>query len=1184
MRLQDATRAKFDARTRERGNDYFSFDNVELFDSTNDVIESEVINFDNEAYDVTIRLNNGKWLGADCSCPRFPRGSLCKHIWATILAYDSESYPDDEEEETVQPGISQSVLDELGVTDLNALAQKLLGGSPQMPKQNSVLPGSFAKPVIVAVPVKVPPKIAPWMRQLDGVEQKLNNHVNHSLPNVGTRTEREIWFVLDVPRSIIEQLPVILFRQRDRKANGSWGTFRPLGFRYENEVNLVENVVQRELLAELVVWKVYPFHLYNVGAVSNDACKPIASTFGRLIPRLCATGSFVFSLDSKKAPDLRPVLNWDGEQPWRFSMSITEDDERQQWTITGRFEQDVLVDVVNESRSEPAAFDLEPGSSSNEPSTPTSDSFATDAEPVTTLITLETPTALPSKRTAELSDLVLGLKAGLVVFPDHVGLLAVDSSFAWLQALIQHAQITVPFSDREPFIDRIMSIGGFDESVLPVSLRPKHVVANPVPRLCVHQAKIGRQVLCYGSIDFKYGGVTILPSDRVVGRFNSETGTWIRRNLDREREFLGQLSELKVNPQSYVPSDFPQNARYQVAVNQLMPVVTALLNQGWIVEAYGKPLRRSSGVTSFSVTSSVDWFELQGEFDFDGVTADLPALLKAIRTKSDFVELGDGTFGMLPTAWLEKYGGLVTMANASEAGVRFAPSQALLLDALLAGQTRTQDDIQFRAMCHQLKEFSGIKPKSPPRTFKGQLREYQKHGLGWLNFLQTFRLGGCLADDMGLGKTVQVLSLLEARRTRRLKAGETRLPSLVVVPKSLIFNWLAEAERFTPKLKIAAYHGTSRKELMSNLGAHDVILTTYGTLRIDITQWGQQRFDIAILDEAQAIKNPQSQSAKACRLIEADHRLALSGTPVENHLGELWSLFEFLNPGILGRSEQFRALTQASKGQVDATGLQIVANGLRPFILRRTKEQVLTELPEKSEQILYCEMPPAQKKLYTELRDFYRSNLNKTIEDKGLAQSKIHVLEALLRLRQAACHPALIDKGRTKIPSAKLETLMEQLDELAGTGHKALVFSQFTSFLALVKTELDKRGTTYEYLDGKTSNRGDRVERFQTDAACTVFLISLKAGGQGLNLTAADYVFILDPWWNPAVEAQAIDRAHRIGQERNVFAYRLISRDTVEERIMELQKDKKSLAEAVITADNSLISDLTAEDLQILLS
>jgi SNF2 family DNA or RNA helicase len=296
----------------------------------------------------------------------------------------------------------------------------------------------------------------------------------------------------------------------------------------------------------------------------------------------------------------------------------------------------------------------------------------------------------------------------------------------------------------------------------------------------------------------------------------------------------------------------------------------------------------------------------------------------------------------------------------------------------------------------------------------------------------------------------------------------------------------------------------------------------------------------------------------------------------------LWSLFEFLNPGMLGSSTAFQSLSRATTG--DAESLAMLRRGLAPFILRRTKEQVLKELPEKTEQTLFCELAGKQRTKYNELRDYYRAALSKQIEQTGLAKSKIHVLEALLRLRQAACHIGLLDKQRCDDSSAKLDALMEQLAEVIDEGHKALVFSQFTSLLAIVRRRLDAEKIVYEYLDGQTRDRQQRVARFQTDPACPLFLISLKAGGHGLNLTAADYVFILDPWWNPAVEAQAIDRTHRIGQTRRVFAYRLIARDTVEEKILELQKTKRDLAEAIVSADGNLMRNLTADDLQMLLS
>jgi len=319
------------------------------------------------------------------------------------------------------------------------------------------------------------------------------------------------------------------------------------------------------------------------------------------------------------------------------------------------------------------------------------------------------------------------------------------------------------------------------------------------------------------------------------------------------------------------------------------------------------------------------------------------------------------------------------------------------------------------------------------------------------------------------------------------------------------------------------------------------------------------------------------------RLLKGRYRLALSGTPIENHLGELWTLFEFLNPGMLGTGGVFKAASGSARG-LNEEARRMLASALRPFILRRTKEQVARELPPKTEQTIYCVMEPLQRKLYNEFLQHYRDSLLKRIETEGMEKSKIQVLEALLRLRQAACHPGLLDAKRKGEPSAKLDVLLAQLSEVVEEGHKALIFSQFTSLLAIVRHQLEQKGVVYEYLDGATHDRQARVERFQNDPKCRIFLVSLKAGGLGLNLTAAEYVFLLDPWWNPAVEAQAVDRAHRIGQTQQVFAYRLIAKDTVEEKVLELQRTKRDLASAIISADNSLIRNLKREDLELLLS
>ncbi len=361
------------------------------------------------------------------------------------------------------------------------------------------------------------------------------------------------------------------------------------------------------------------------------------------------------------------------------------------------------------------------------------------------------------------------------------------------------------------------------------------------------------------------------------------------------------------------------------------------------------------------------------------------------------------------------------------------------------------------------------------------------------------------------------------------------------------------------------------------------MLTTYGTLRRDIVKLRELRFDVAVLDEAQAIKNSESQSSKAARLLVAEQRLALSGTPIENHLDELWSLFEFLNPGMLGRSAKFQSLLASGRGASAGASAEL-KRILRPFLLRRTKAEVLTELPPKTEQVLEVELEGEQKGYYESLRKTVRASLLERLDAEGLEKSQIHVLQALLRLRQAACHAGLANKKLEAAPSAKLEALLPRLLELRETGHKALVFSQFTSLLGLLKPLLDAQNLSYEYLDGQTKKREEKVRRFQEDAGCSAFLISLKAGGHGLNLTAADYVFLLDPWWNPAVEAQAIDRAHRMGQASKVFAYRVIARGTIEEKVLALQERKRELAASIFEEESASLRDLTREDLEQLLA
>ncbi|HVG22159.1 MAG TPA: DEAD/DEAH box helicase, partial [Blastocatellia bacterium] len=650
----------------------------------------------------------------------------------------------------------------------------------------------------------------------------------------------------------------------------------------------------------------------------------------------------------------------------------------------------------------------------------------------------------------------------------------------------------------------------------------------------------------------------------------------------------------------------------ELAPANLPRVVRVLVKEGWHVEAEGK-LYRQPGEFKIEVTSGIDWFELHGKVGFGEMAASFPELLAALKRGDSTVALGDGTFGLLPEEWLKKYGLLAGLGVAEGDHLRFTRSQVGLLDALLASQPEASFDATFARTRDELQRFAGVKAVDPPAGFVGQLRGYQREGLGWLYFLQQFGFGGCLADDMGLGKTIEALALLESRRElrasnasngaargqgdaeptgksgkgararKRNAAPRAMPPSLVVVPKSLVFNWKQEAARFTPDLRVLDHTGAERSKTCDHFYDYDLVITTYGTLRRDAIQFKDFQFDYVILDEAQAIKNASTEASKAARLLRGDYKLALSGTPVENHLGELWSLFDFLNPGLLGAASAFKLNGTAARNPDEHTR-GLLARALRPFILRRTKEQVAKDLPQKVEQTIYCEMGSAQRKQYGELRDHYRAALLGLVDERGINRAKIQILEALLRLRQAACHPGLIDRSQFGEPCAKLDVLLPQLTEVAEEKHKALVFSQFTSLLAIVRDRLDKDKIAYEYLDGRTRDRQSKVERFQNDPDCRIFLVSLKAGGLGLNLTAAEYVFLLDPWWNPAVEAQAIDRAHRIGQTRRVFAYRLIARDTVEEKVLELQNTKRDLANAIINADNSLIRSLAREDLELLLS
>ena len=482
----------------------------------------------------------------------------------------------------------------------------------------------------------------------------------------------------------------------------------------------------------------------------------------------------------------------------------------------------------------------------------------------------------------------------------------------------------------------------------------------------------------------------------------------------------------------------------------------------------------------------------------------------------------------------------------------------------------------------KLNSFTSIKSVQVPKEVKAELREYQKQGYNWLNFLSEYGWGGILADDMGLGKTLQVLSFIQKQTTISKK------PNLVIVPTSLLFNWSNEINKFLPSLKFRLHHSSEKITDNENFNDYQLIITSYGTLVSDLKLFEKGDFHYVILDESQAIKNHDTRRAKAVRALKANNRLAMTGTPIENNTLELYSQMQFLNPGFLNTVSGFKE-NYAKKIEID--GDKDVAEELKrriaPFILRRTKKQVLTELPPKMEAVTFCIMGNEQRKVYDAYRNKYRNFLLGKIEENGLNESKIYILEGLTKLRQICNSPQLVEEESTKLEakeSVKIQELIRNLKEKT-TGSKVLVFSQFVKMLKLVEHELKANNITYEYLDGQTpqKKRQEKVENFQNNKDIKVFLISLKAGGTGLNLIAAEYVYILDPWWNPAVENQAIDRCYRMGQNKKVFAYKMICKDTIEEKIMEMQQHKKDLSNDLISGDG-VMKKLTQEDIESLFS
>ncbi len=764
-------------------------------------------------------------------------------------------------------------------------------------------------------------------------------------------------------------------------------------------------------------------------------------------------------------------------------------------------------------------------------------------------------------------EATLVIRDGLALFHDRLARLDVGDEYDWLKLLRREGPIEFPPERAEEVFRELATIGNLPPFLLSDSPW-RTVEADLVPAVDFRRPD-PRSRFVVGEIAFHYGNVRFDLTDPRWAQVDGASQTMTIRRPSDEATHLEVLGRLGAQTDEAL-----EEGQVGVRPGDLQGIVRRLVQRGFTVRAEDR-LVRGLTARSFRVRSGVDWFDVDGELDFEGVKVKLPDVLRALKKSDGVIDLGDGSEGVLPEEWLRRIEALGRIGQQKDGQVRFGRSQALLLDVLLdAADAELDLDPTFVTTRSHLSGATRLAPTDEPAGFDGELRTYQKQGLAWLTFLDRAGLGGCLADDMGLGKTVQVLAMLQQLYSQ----GGDRAPSLVVAPRSLVYNWLREAERFTPDLRVVDYTGVQRADRATDMDQADIVVTTYGTVRRDILELRERSFDHVILDEAQAIKNPSAQSSKACRLLVGRRKLALSGTPVENDASELWSIFEFLNPRMLGSQREFQSLVRS-----DASSISLVAKGLRPLLLRRTKSQVLSELPEKTELTIHCELSPPERQAYEELREHYRQSVMDQVDKQGLARSRMHVLEALLRLRQAACHLGLIDEAHASATSSKIDALYDHLEEVLAEGHKALVFSQFVKLLGFVRKRLDAEGVPYAYLDGQTTDREKQVRDFMEGDDRRVFLISLKAGGLGLNLTAADYVFILDPWWNPAIEAQAIDRAHRIGQTRPVFAYRFVAQETVEEKIIELHARKRKLADALVQADDAQTADVSLDDLRMLL-
>lgn len=756
-----------------------------------------------------------------------------------------------------------------------------------------------------------------------------------------------------------------------------------------------------------------------------------------------------------------------------------------------------------------------------------------------------------------------------------------------LQPFLHKRFIAIPKSSEKAYFEKFVSPLIEKHSVYAegFEIRTEKYEAQPIIKV-VQLSNGGAQLQLY----FNYG-TYVFPAQqgkKISVRMEKQDDNYVfhrvKRSFSWEKNKLDALLEkgLKASSGLFTHLELAQQHESGTAYD-----VVEWLNDhhDWLAEN-GFALEQSEGDKKFifgssridlSVKETNDWFDIHATVWFGPYEIPFIQLKNHILHKIREFVLPSGEIAIIPERWFSAYANLLHFSEGTK-NLRLQKHHVGLLNDFANSELAS---ISMDRKLQKLSDFDGIAEVPMPKGFKGKLRPYQEAGYHWFNFLRQYHFGGCLADDMGLGKTVQTLALLQKIKEEN---PETTATSLIIMPTSLIYNWEREAAKFAPDLKILVYTGPLRNKDVTHFSAYDLVLTTYGISRVDAEVLSSMFFQYIILDESQNIKNAASKSFKAIKQFKSKHRLILSGTPVENSVNDLWTQMSFINPGLLGSQhyfqEEFVYPIEKKKDEEKAQKLQAL---IKPFVLRRNKMQVATELPPKTEHVFYCQMSAEQAERYEQIKSEYRNELLQSLEDGSFAKKQVQVLQGLTKLRQLANHPVLIDED-FKGESGKFENVIHTLDHILANGHKVLIFSQFVKQLDIYRKHFDREKIAYAYLDGQTQNRGEVVQRFQEDKEIQLFLISLKAGGVGLNLTEADYVFMLDPWWNPAVEQQAIDRTHRIGQTKNVFIYKFISKDTVEEKILALQNRKKQVAASLITTEDDFTKTLSAADIREILN